>query len=370
MRAPDAWFYDLRTALFGPRVDAPRRDIAVVIIDDDSLSDGYASRSPVDRGLQATLVRALAGAGAKAIGLDFIYDRATPADVALLKALNETRAVPVVLGALDARTVMGSAKPIEQQERFIAASGRPSAHLYFARQGAKFTIGDQIVRYWLGPSPFPPYRKGLDQTLAEAVGKPVPAVDQPQLIAWQRPPDLGGFTAPVRVLKVRPHAPGAGVADLFYPGWEDLVRGRIVLVGGGFDDIDRHYTPLSALDHDTVPGVLVHAQILAQLLDGRTVPHTLPAVDFAMAALAALAGFVAGSRWRLRSGDFGTWLLGGLAILLVGIAAYAGLGIIIPSASLYVAWVAGVWVHWPPPLLRRLMQFARRRLGFEQGGLA
>jgi len=351
LRAPDAWFYDLRTALFAPAVKQPRDDVTVVLIDDESLQDGYVSRSPVDRGLQATLVKGLAQEGAKAIGLDFLYDRATSpeADGLLIKALQETKDTPVIMGALDPQWVGGSARSVDQQEKFLAAAGKTPAHIYFARQGAKFTVGDQVIRYWLGPSPFAPHRKGLAHALAEAATHTsIAAPDGGQLIAWQRPPQSGGYDYPFRLLKVRPHQPGAKISDMLYPGWEAYVKGHTVLIGGGFDDIDRHLTPLSTVDHVAVPGVTIHAQILAQLLDGREVLHLWPLAEFALLMAAALLGMTVAQRYGWHSGDFKVWAAGGLGVLLAGVVAYAWFGLIIPSGSLYVAFVAGVWMLHPP----------------------
>lgn len=372
VRAPDAWSYDLRTSLFSPRVPALRDDITVIVIDDDSLSEGYPSRSPVDRGLLATLVRGLSAAGAKAIGLDIIVDRTTTpaADAALMSALHDTKDVPVVLGALDARTKFESPRPMEVQERFLADAGRTAAHLYFARQGARLAIGDQIVRYGLGPSPYPPHRKGFAEALAEAAGRPPakPAGDTPQLIAWQRPPASGGHDHPFRVLRVKPHKPGAPIGEVLWDGWENEIKGRIVLVGGAFEDMDQHLTPLAATNKQTLPGVIVHGQILGQLLDGREVPVSPALADILMLILAAVAGMLAGARWRWQSGNFQVWFIGGFAVLLIGIAAFWGLGLIIPSGALYVAWVAGVWVANPPPWALRLRAAIFGKLGLQERG--
>jgi len=292
-RAPDAWTYDWRTAHFSPRVAKPRADIVIVLIDDESL-DGYASQSPVDRGLQAKLVTGLEAAGAKAVGLDFIYDRPgePEADKALFSSLSAAK-VPFILGTLDGRSPRFTEKHRTHQDGFLADVGKEGSHLYFAHKQDRLTLGDQVVRYWLGPSQDAPHRKGLAHALAEAAGhKPKQQVFDAQLIDWQRPPELGDFAYPFRTLRVRAHEPGSLISDLFWPGWESLVRGKIVLVGGDFIDRDRHLTPFSVIDGASMPGVMVHAQILAQILDGREVV-TLPA--WAEAALRGRRGFEPGS---------------------------------------------------------------------------
>ena len=357
-RAPDAWTYDLRTSLFSQTPKGPRTDIAVVLIDDDSLGEGYISRSPVDRGLQANLVRGLAAAGAKAIALDFIYDRPTARgpDQALLEALASVK-VPVVVGAIDARSTPDDSKQKKFQETFIAQSGQGAGHVYFALQGGKMTIGDQVVRYRLGPSPYPPNRPGLAEAAARAAGfkisEPNAKFDGERLIAWQKAPEFGGYDQPFRVLKVQSHRLGAPAGEMLGQGWEALVKGRIVLVGGGFVDIDRHLTPFSVLDRAKQPGVFVHAQILGQILDGREVAVTPALADVVLLMLVALAGMAAAARWRWRGGDFHVWLLGAVGVFLLGLLVFAGLGLILPSGSVYLAWMAGVGLGNPPLWSRR-----------------
>lgn len=67
---------DIRTALFSHRPKKQHPDIALVTIDDATMQP-YPYRSPVDRGLLANLVGELDKAGARAIGLDFLFLKPT-----------------------------------------------------------------------------------------------------------------------------------------------------------------------------------------------------------------------------------------------------------------------------------------------------
>lgn len=379
MRSPDAWTYDWRTSHFAGRPDKPRSDITVVTIDETSL-DRYASLSPVSRDLQAQLIPALEAAGAKAIGLDFLYDRQTVPedDKALVAALKNTK-IPIVIGAIDKRSVLRDRDPeqaLAYQERFIAEAGQPAAHLYFvnAEDQGRFMIGDQVIRHRMPPSTEKPYRKGIAEALADAVKlrKSAPTT-KAELIDWQRPPASGLESHPVPVVRVATHAPGAPVAALFGKGWEDDIRGRIVLIGGAFGDRDRHLTPLSVSDRKKVPGVLIHGQILAQLIDGREV-KTLPIlIEAALLVATTLLGWFFGRRaWRVASvayraeaGGLIENLLAGASVFLVGIAVYALSGLIFPSATIFFAFMAGLLLGNPPGFVSSMLD---RAISIREGG--
>ena len=73
--------------------------------------------------------------------------------------------------------------------------------------------------------------------------------------------------------------------------------GRIALIGLDLPGTDRHRTPLDVAGV-SLPGVVIHAHVLAQLLDGRRLARAPPAVDGVLALLAALAGLGL-ARWTV-----------------------------------------------------------------------
>ena len=123
--APDQFTYDWRTALLAPR-SAPRDDIVIVLIDEDSLT-GYPYISPIDRGLSAEVVRAIDAAGAKAVGLDYIIDRPTePAkDASFADAVRDAKAT-VILGAIDERGAPRPRRPPIRTHSSPKRGGRPA----------------------------------------------------------------------------------------------------------------------------------------------------------------------------------------------------------------------------------------------------
>ena len=136
---PDEWSYDWRTLLFSPTAKTPNREIAVLLIDEDS--------SPITTtSLRSTaaswrlLLRAIDASNPKAIGLDFIYDRKSePAKTQkLIDALRTVKA-PIVFGAIDLR-IRALKEEIKYQEDFIARTGREAGHVFFARDVNKLKI--------------------------------------------------------------------------------------------------------------------------------------------------------------------------------------------------------------------------------------
>ena len=143
----------------------------------------------------------------------------------------------------------------------------------------------------LPPAEQPP-RPSFARLLADLDGKkPEPASP---LIFWRRPPASGGadlFTA----FTVPAHRDGNGTpkGSVLPESWRGALAGKIVLIGGGFRDRDLHLTPLTVASREPIHGVGIHAQILAQLRDGRSI-HEMPWwVEFLIAAAVAGLGVYA-----------------------------------------------------------------------------
>lgn len=348
---PDEWTYDWRTLLFSKRAEAPRPDIAIVLINEESLAE-YDYLSPVDRGLTAKLIRAIDEARPKAIGLDFIYDRKSETDktAALIEAIRSARS-PVVFGAIDERAGFGP-ESLRYQEQFIAETGRPEAagHVILRQQGGNLKLGDQAVRYIAGPSPEPPHRKSFTELLAQHRSEL--STLQSRYIAWLLPPENADLFPLFRVPR---HAPSAGPDEIFPPRWREALRDKIVLIGGDFPDRDKHLTPLSIWDGAKIPGVFIQGQILAQRLDGRNIYVIHWQAELILLAVIAFLGFLFSRQWRAQRYD---WLvyLGGLILLGgIGVILFATKGIILPSATLFFAWTGGVsGGHYTRLFLRKI----------------
>ncbi len=352
---------DWRIALGSPRAAAQRRDIAIVIITEETLLD-YESRSPIDRALLAELIRAIDLARPKAIGLDFIFDRRTRHDARLLAALREAKA-PVVLGNIDERVTSIAPESLAIQADFLKTAGRPRGHLMLARKEGRLAGNDSVIRSIAAPYAAPAGAGAADSTVGgtrgmadvPATGSPAAFVDvlaaaagvtpkpDVRLIAWQRQPDER--TPLFLTLSVPRHSEDAvkpALEGLFLPSWREFLKDRIVLIGAAMIDRDQHTTPLSVIDPSGIPGILIHAQALAQRIDGNRDIGTLPDwIVSLVAGFVALSCFVAARRTGVKPNSFAYGFIGLVLIGATSFVAFSIYRIDFPSVALTIAWALG-----------------------------
>ena len=335
---PDEWTYDWRTLFLSPEADEARSDIAIIVINEESMAD-YNYVSPVDRGLMASLLIGLDDAGARIIGLDFIYDRKSE-DEKTQKLVNalKTLKTPIVFGAIDRRVRGFSDENFEYQESFIAETGRDAGHVFFARKKETLKIGDQVVRFMGEHSPEPPYRPSFAQLIAKKAGILLHEPETPY-ISWLLPPtDDDLFT----LFRVPRHAPGSSPDAILPASWRAALKNKIVLIGGDFVARDKHLTPLSILDGSKLPGVMVHAQILAQLIDGREIRTIGWLNELLLLLVVAFAGYMFSRRWEIKRYDWIVYIVGIAALMTLGIVMFTAYSLIAPSTTLLFAWTFGV----------------------------
>jgi CHASE2 domain-containing sensor protein len=120
------------TNLFGDQLLSQHPSVAIVAITDDTLA-GYRTYLPVDRGLLARVVEAVDAAGAKVIGLDFLFTSPTDGnEILLIEAIRRARA-KVVLGAADERIGLTA-----RQTASILSRGRSTGGLFEPIHRARF----------------------------------------------------------------------------------------------------------------------------------------------------------------------------------------------------------------------------------------
>src|SRR5215468_6791526 len=172
---------DVRTALLSDQLASQHPSVAIVAITDDTLA-GFRTYLPVDRDLLARVVEAVDAAGAKVIGLDFLFT--SPAtdsnEVLLVEAIRRARA-KVVLAAADERIGLTEAQR-DKQQAFLGELDRPAGYFNLA------TERDSVVRFMAQPyaEGKPAFPKSFSVLLAEGAGF---AASQERLrIAWLRTP--------------------------------------------------------------------------------------------------------------------------------------------------------------------------------------
>lgn len=334
------WSADFVTSQFSTRLKAQRQDIVLVYVTAATVADKpYVS--PIDRGMLADVIKAADGAGAKVIGLDVLLDRPTEPvkDEKLRDTIRGTRA-RMVVGVVD-ESPNG---PHAQSDLFLrpAPDGQrtpETGHLYFDEARSWLVVSDHVIRSMADP-PDPGSAlvtrlngsRSFAAAIAHAAGTDVEL--RSRRIDWLLQPADGVDTFTTLPAEL-----------LLHPGTADLTRllsGKIVLIGGDFDDRDQHLTPLSVSRDDFYPGLFIHAQVLAQLLENRSVIDFEPWMEWTLAAAAGLLAWFLGRR----SGHRHVWLelAGVVGLVGIGFLAFLLLRIIFPYNLLVLAWLTGAAV--------------------------
>ena len=104
-----------------------------------------------------------------------------------------------------------------------------------------------------------------------------------------------------------------------------------------------------------MPGVMVQAQILAQLRDGRSI-HDVPwQTELAMLAFVAVLGFAVSRFLHVERREWMIYFAGLAALVLLGVVMFSQYSVIIPTTTLFFAWTAGVTGgHYSETIARRL----------------
>jgi len=332
---PQHWSADWTTAHFSPRPETQDKRIALVLVSDATLSAANIPYlSPIDRGLLARVVHTVDKAGAKVIGLDIILDRYTEPD----KDEKLRQAIQTANAAVVVATIDETSSGLRVQSDFFLSnsdSRRPDVgHAYFDEHHSPTQVSDHVVRFIAEPSKTNPDRKSFAETLAQAAGEQFrPASHH---ISWLLSPKNG--TENFLTLSAE-DVLGLGPVSLPI---DDLLRNKIVIIGGNFDDRDQHLTPLSVGVDRHFTGAFIHAQILAQLLDHRSIRELGLFTQGLMALIAALTGYWLGQR----SEHYHLWLeLATVAgFVIIGILSFKFLHVLFPYNAILIACLSGVTV--------------------------
>ena len=281
--------FDLRSYLAAPRVEQDGR-VQLVVYDDQTLI-AVRKRSPLDRGLLAKALRNLDAMGAKAIGIDILFDQPQDEDEALVSALRAMR-TPTYVAYAD---VAGNRDDIVyDQQQFLDAFQRRLAGSNARPASIRLDFAQGVTRNW------PEIETRLPPVMARAM-----LAGAGDGAAVQR---FAGYRGAVRYrlpagadrpvfssLKIDLFADPAIAAAM-----ADQVRGRYVIIGGDIVDVDRVPTTFTSVDGEEVPGLQVHAAMIAQMLDGAALPRPSRLFLGIMAALViACATLTALLEWPL-----------------------------------------------------------------------
>jgi len=178
--------------------------------------------------------------------------------------------------------------------------------------------------------------------------------EPPDRVGWLLPPKDGSDT----FLTIDAHdlvrtTPDENAARL---------KDRIVLIGADLYSLDRHWTPFYIRTGRQIVGVEVHAQMLAELIDGDRSYNELepPIRTVFLLALAAL-GIVLGLRFQERKLDFLDWRVVSLAVIAVDLMSFKFFYLVLPFTHAAVAWGAAVTTGSHLPRARTWIR-GRRKL--------
>ncbi|WP_340587472.1 adenylate/guanylate cyclase domain-containing protein [Erythrobacter alti] len=263
--------YDAREFYLSEQVEPDQR-VVIIAFDDQALIQ-LEKRSPLPRDTLAAALRNIDTLGAKAIGIDILFDQPQQEDPELLETLQAMQ-TPVAVGYAD---VITNELDIEYEQQayldeFMAALEGSNARPASIRL-AEF---EGVTRVWpeiiAGTPPL------MSRVMLQSAGNP--AVDRFEgyqgAIRFRRPmyadepvfPTLSIIAFSIDEIFAIPEA---------REDFETAVRDSYVLIGGDIIDYDRTLTPLSGYVDDAVeqgardvrpPGIQIHAATIAQMLDG------------------------------------------------------------------------------------------------------
>ena len=323
---------DVRIAMLSlPRPQS--ESIAVVLIDDDTLAN-YPYRSPLDRELIANLLTEIEQGSALLIGLNVLFDRPTEADKdQILYERLRSLEIPVVLSKVTASTGF-SAEQIAFSKYF--ASNLPTGLSLIFRDPVDNTVRGTLLRLIQGRR----VSLGFAATIVDTLGLDLPNSER-VIIDYRPGPDAATSPFPIYSAQQVSLLPASALAN------------RIVLIGSDLGVSSRFRTPLSVLESGfsrDLPGVVIEAHILSQLLEGRS----MNSVDDRQALLVVLLMAVAGSLVALLPVRMFFKLLISLALLpffwiavfYVYLSEQAIVPMVAPTFAFIVALVLGAFWQW------------------------
>lgn len=283
--------YDLRAFISAPRVEQDER-VQVVSYDDQTLI-AVRKRSPLDRGLLAKALTNLDTMGAKAIGIDMLFDQPQDEDEDLIAALRAMK-TPVFVAYAD---IAGNRDDITwEQQQYLDGFMKRLEGSNASPASIRLDYANGVTRLWPDPLDHLPPLLGKAMLAASGSDEVQRFSDYTGAVRYRLPQsdDRPVFSS----LRIDLFADPA-VA----PALSNQVTGRYVLVGGEIVDVDRVATPFTATTGESIAGIQVHAAMVAQMLDGEDMPRLtnwqLWLVGVLVVLAAALTSLIEGRFWRI-----------------------------------------------------------------------
>lgn len=297
---------DAERAMFDSRVyiEADQNDVTqdervVLVVFTDQTLLNAGKRSPLDRGMIARALRSLDGMGARAIGIDILFDQPQAEDDDLIATLRAMQ-TPVVVGYAD--TASNEDNIRYEQEQFLKSLIARLEGSNAVAGSVKLSDSYGVTRVW------PEQEAGQPELLGRAMLRAAGDADKTLpgyggMVRYRLPQDPSRpvFTyLPIDTFS----DPALTAIPELSAALAEQVKGKYVLIGGDIVDVDRLPTPLTqAMGTSLPPGIEFHATSIAQMLDGEALPRPLPVVLWLLAALvvmtAVLTGLLEWGNWKV-----------------------------------------------------------------------
>lgn len=303
--------YDFRSYEIAGQNAVEQDDRIIMVVYDEQTLIAARKRSPLDRGILASTLRNLDKLGVKAIGIDILFDQPQDEDDELIETLRNMKtpvSVAYVLQEANADDIVYDQQ--QYLEDFMARLEGSNAH------PASIQLSDQfgVTRLWPTPDDrlpstltramltaageggqiLPGYTGAIRYRLSARDGQDDTAEDGQSAVAESLFPQIPIDTLADEAVFAIPE-----VADEYRP----LFEGKYILIGGNLVDFDRVPTTMTEGTGFEPPGLQVHAEMMAQMLDGKPLPKplslTLWALAFLFIVTAVLTGLLEWGGWRI-----------------------------------------------------------------------
>lgn len=282
--------YDLRAYYAADLVEQDQRIVMVVYTDQTLIN--ARKRSPLDRGLLARTLTTLDGMGAKAIGIDILFDQPQDEDAELIAALRNMQ-TPVAVAYANVATNRDDV--VYEQQQYLEAFQAQLAGSKARPASIRLDNTFGATRVW--PHIVPGLPPLLGRAMLSDAGAATGRFDQYQgALDYRRPKFVDApLFASLQIDLLADPDPEV------LPFLAEQIAGKYVLIGGDIVDYDRVETTFTSINGEVPPGLAVHGEIIAQMLDNRVL-NPIPAwMLWAMAVLVVVsAGLTALLEWPAR----------------------------------------------------------------------
>jgi adenylate cyclase len=267
--------YDTRAYLAADLVEQDDR-IVLVVFDDQSLIN-LEKRSPLPRGALAEALRNLDGMGAKAIGIDILFDQPQAEDLDLvetLRAMETPTSVAYATVATNADDIMYQQQQFLDEFMFAIEDGGTNS------KRASIRLDDDFGATRVWPDVIPDLPPLLGRSMLEDAAGPFEDFEGYEgSIEYRRPlrADFGDDPEADEAQAVVEEPLFLTLSiELFLdldPAVAEFVAqevaGKYVLIGGDILDYDRVVTSFTSWTGAEPSGLSVHGELIAQMLDGK-----------------------------------------------------------------------------------------------------